>query len=62
LSTEAVTMRVPSGLKAAEWTTPMWPSNTARLWPEAESQSRAVLSREAVTMRVPSGLNAADLT
>jgi hypothetical protein len=60
LSAEAVTMRVPSGLNAATVTSAAWPASTARLWPEAVSHTRAVLSLAAVTMWVPSGLNAAD--
>jgi hypothetical protein len=60
LSSEAVATRVPSGLKAAALTGPLWPARTASGLPLAASHSRAVLSSEAVTMRVPSGLKAAE--
>jgi hypothetical protein len=35
LSFDAVRMRDPSGLKAAEYTTPSWPRRTARGVPNA---------------------------
>ena len=60
LSIDAVTMRDPSGLKAAEFTTSSWPRRTAISLPLAASQMRAVLSDDAVTMRDPSGLKAAE--
>ena len=59
LSPEAVTIRLPSGLNAAEWTDEVCPWREARGLPESASQTRAVLSAEAVTIRLPSGLNAA---
>ena len=55
LSTEAVTMRLPSGEYAADSTQPWWPLRTVSEAPLAASQIRAVLSNEAVTIRVPSG-------
>jgi hypothetical protein len=58
LSADAVTMRDPSGLKAAEYTEPSSPCRTAISLALATSQMRAVLSRDAVTMRDPSGLKA----
>ena len=62
LSNEAVTIRLPSGLNAAEETQPVCPWREARVLPESASQTRAVLSSEAVTTRLPSGLNAAEWT
>jgi hypothetical protein len=59
---DAVTMRDPSGLKAAEVTPPSWPRRTAISLALAASQMRAVLSYDAVTMRDPSWLKAADNT
>ena len=60
LSSDAVTMRLPSGLNAALTTASSWPLSGAPIgWPVAASQIRAVLSSDAVTMRLPSGLNAA---
>ena len=59
---DAVTMRDPSGLKAADVTASSWPRRTAISLAVAASQMRAVLSDDAVTMRDPSGLKAADLT
>ena len=56
LSSDAVTMRDPSGLKAAEFTPPSWPRRTAISLTLAASQMRAVLSHDAVTMRDPSRL------
>ena len=53
-------MRDPSGLKAAERTSPSWPPRTATALPVTASQTRAVLSSDAVTMRAPSGLKAAE--
>jgi hypothetical protein len=59
-SRDAVTMRRPSGLKAALITHNSWPLSGSLIgWPLAASQIRAVLSEDAVTIRVPSGLNAA---
>jgi hypothetical protein len=58
-SHDAVTMRDPSGLKAAEFTWPSWPRRIAISLALAASQMRA-LSAAAVTMRDPSGLKAAD--
>src|SRR5260221_14018054 len=60
LSPDAVTMRVPSALKTAEFTQPSWPRRTAISLAVAAFQMRAVLSADAVTMRVPSGLKAAE--
>ena len=60
LSSDAVTMRDPSGLKAADITAPSWPRRTAISLAVAASQMRAVLSYDAVTMRDPSGLKAAE--
>jgi hypothetical protein len=51
LSRDAVTMRDPSGLKAAEVTWRSWPRRTAISLPLAASQMRVVLSADAVTMR-----------
>ena len=62
LSSDAVTMRDPSGLKAAERTALSWPRRTAISLAVAASQMRAVLSSDAVTMRDPSGLKAAEFT
>ena len=62
LSPDAVTMRDPSGLKAAEFTQSSWPRRTAISLALAASQMRAVLSHDAVTMRDPSGLKAAEFT
>src|SRR5262249_13596068 len=62
LSSDAVTMRAPSGLKAADRTGPSWPRRTAISFAAAASQIRAVLSHDAVTMRDPSGLKAAEYT
>ena len=62
LSSDAVTMRDPSGLKAADRTESAWPLRTAIALPVAASQTRAVLSDDVVTMRDPSGLKAAELT
>src|SRR5215469_497925 len=56
LSADAVRMRDPSGLKAAEFTEYSWPRRTAISFPLTASQMRAVLSPDAVTMRDPSGL------
>ena len=57
-SNDAVTIRDPSGLKAAD-DTPHWgPRSTAISFAVAAFQIRAVLSDDAVTMCDPSGLNA----
>ena len=58
VSSEAVTTRVPSGLKAARFTAPR-ALQDHDLMPVGASQMRAVASSEAVTTRVPSGLKAA---
>src|SRR5262249_42943238 len=58
LSLDAVTMCLPSGLHAADLTSPSWPRRTTAPVPSA-FHTRAVLSRNAVTMRLPSGLHAA---
>src|SRR5215470_8514683 len=60
LSPDAVTMRDPSELKAAELTLLLCPRRTAISLALAAPQMRAVLSPDAVTMRDPSGLKAAD--
>ena len=57
-SLEVVTKRVPSGLKDAELTWPVWPRTTDAALEEAASQIREVASDEAVRMREPSGLKA----
>jgi dienelactone hydrolase len=64
LSPEAVTMRAPSGLKAADSIAPATVGSRMRAisFPVEASQMRAVLSQDAVTMRVPSGLKAAEDT
>src|SRR5262249_14994687 len=54
--------RLPSGLKAAEFTMPSWPRRTAISLAVAASHRRAVLSHDAVTMRAPSRLKAAEET
>ena len=61
LSAEAVTIRSPDRLNAAQLTAPScW---KMKIWaPVRASHSRAVLSLDAVTMRSPEGLNAAQLT
>ncbi len=61
-SSDAVTINLPSGLKAAELIQAVWP---ARVWsssPVAVSHIFAVPSSDAVTINLPSGLKAADLT
>ena len=62
LSSDAVTIRVPSGLKAAAFTQFVWPLRIAISIAVAVSQMRAVLSRDAVTTSAPSGLKAAERT
>jgi hypothetical protein len=57
---DAVTMRDPSGLKAAELTPASWSRRIAISLGVAASQMRAVLSHDFVTMRDPSGLKAAE--
>jgi hypothetical protein len=57
LSADAVTVREPSGLKAADDTPLSWPRRTAISLALAASQMRAVPSNDAVMMREPSGLN-----
>ena len=59
-SEDAVTMRDPSGLKAAELTEFSWPLRTAIALPVVASQMRAVWSLDAVTICAPSGLKAAE--
>ena len=61
-SSDAMTMRDPSGLKAAEVSQSLSPRRTAISLALAASQMRAVWSKAAVTMRDPSGLNAAEFT
>ena len=55
---EAVTIRVPSGLNPADTTSSLWPLRSNRAAPVSASQTRAVPSLLDVTMRVPSSLNA----
>ena len=62
LSSDAVTMRLPSGLHAAHKTQSLWPSRTMGSPEPSAFHTRAVLSSDAVTMRLPSGLHAAELT
>lgn len=59
-SIDVVTMRAPSGLKAADSTTSSWPRSTAISLPVAASHTRAVWSDDLVRMQAPSGLKAAD--
>ena len=61
LSPDTVTMRAPSGLKAAEFTVSSWPRRTVISCVVVASQMRAVLSPDAVTMRDPSGLKTAEV-
>ena len=56
---EAVTIRLPSGLNAAEQTRAVCPWREAMSLPESASRPAPCQSREAVTTRFPSGLNAA---
>src|SRR5205814_8337035 len=60
LSSEAVTIRFPSGLNRAEQTTSPCSIGSASGWPVWAFHTRAVLSYEAVTIRLPSGLNCAE--
>jgi hypothetical protein len=62
LSADAVTMRDPSGLKAADSTEKVCPRRTTISFAVAASHMRAVLSTDAVTMCEPSRLKAADFT
>ena len=62
LSLDAVTMRVPSGLKAAEFSGPLPAARAAIERPKAASQMRVVPSKDAVTTRVAPSLNAAAKT
>jgi len=55
-------MRVPSGLKPAEFTLLSCPRSTPISVAVVASQIRAVLSGEVVMMRDPSGLKAAKTT
>src|SRR5262249_29229925 len=60
LSSDVVTIRLPSGLNAALDTEPWWPlSGSPMGLPVSASHRRTVLSSEVVTMRFPSGLNTA---
>jgi len=52
-SYDAVTIRVPSGLNAAEVTSRVWPLSSARLAPDTASHIRAVCSGDALTTRDP---------
>ena len=61
-SSDPVTTRVPSGLKATDRRPPECPLSVAIVRPETKSQSRVVWSQDAVTTRLPSGLKAAELT
>ncbi len=61
-SSLAVTIRVPSGLYAADLTLSLWPVRVRSSVPVVASQILAVPSPLAVTIRVPSGLYAADNT
>src|SRR5262249_26130581 len=61
LSPDAVTMRDPSGLKAADVTNSSWRRRAGVALAVAAFQMRAVLSSDAVTMRDPAGLKAADV-
>ena len=60
LSSDAVTMRCPSGLNEALQL--VWPSKALICFPVAASQMRAVVSEDAVTMRWLSELNEALFT
>ena len=62
LSSEAVTMRDPSGLNAAFHTQMSCPDSVVSVAPLATSQTRAVPSKEVVATRRPSGLNTALFT
>jgi hypothetical protein len=60
---DAVTTRVPSGLKLADLTPPSCLRGSVRGWPVRASHTRAILpEKEAVTTRVPSELKLADET
>lgn len=61
-SSEAVTMRVPSGLKLTASRPAESPLSSARLCPVVASQTRAVLSRDAVRRRLPIGLEVTERT
>jgi hypothetical protein len=56
LSAVAVTTRLPSGLKLALNTEPVWPLSRAISLPLSASKTRAVRSSDAVTTRLPSEL------
>ena len=56
LSSEAVTIRRPSGLKLAALTRSSWRIGSPSGLPLSASHTRAVLSSDAVTIRRPSGL------
>ncbi len=51
LSSDAVKIHRPSGLKVAEQTALVCPSSTTSSFPLSASQRMAVLSRDAVTIR-----------
>ena len=57
-SSDAVTTRLLSGLKAAETTGLAWPLRMAISRHVVASRMRAVLFSDAMTTRVPSGLKA----
>ena len=52
-----MTIRVPSGLNATQYTPPLCPFSSSSSVPVCASHTFAVLSRLPVTIRVPSGLN-----
>src|SRR5258706_190512 len=58
-SEDAVTTRLPSGMKPALCTPYAWPLSSAISVPPSAFQMRAVLSADAVTTRLPSGLKPA---
>src|SRR5258705_60461 len=61
-SEDAVTMRLPSGLHAADVTLSEWPLKTMGAPVPSAFQTRAVPSADAVTMYLLSGLHDAELT
>jgi hypothetical protein len=62
VSRDAVAMRLPSGLKAADSSAALWPRRTSGSPVPSAFHTRAVVSDDAVTRRVPSGLKAAETT
>ena len=63
LSSEPETRRRPSGLKATEFTQPLWPFRGEPIGlPLKPSHRRRVLSMETETRRCPSGLKATEFT